>query len=336
MPPGDTSGDVPTTETGETGAVEHGDAVELRADGRTLSGHAVRYGDLRRDGREKFAPGAFAADRVTEPLRLNIGHDRAEAALVPLPVEMRAEGPYIETTLPAGKTADRVARGDLGGLSVGFVALTEHRDAAGVRVIDRAHLDHIALVARPAYATATVELRGSYLARMSAKAPTGRRLGCRCAGKDCDTAEVEPDGWRKALAEAGAAGSLEVRDDFAGDIIAVFSRYQSAFASCSRGTLRLGIDNDGALTMTADIPDSEVGRALLSAHRDAGVIVRPRIDDPTGDRSRIETRGGQRVRVWSHPRLLAVVVGSTDDTRGWPEPSIHVEQNPDDVARRLL
>lgn len=138
--------------------IEHGEAVELRADGRTLSGYAVRYGEPRRDGRERFEAGAFAAERVSEPLRLNVAHDRAAAEVVPLPVEMRAEGPYVETTLPEGRTADRVARGELGYFSIGFVAL-EERLEDGVRVVSRAHLDHVALVARPAYPTSRVELR---------------------------------------------------------------------------------------------------------------------------------------------------------------------------------
>ena len=135
------------------------EAVELRADGRTLSGHAVRYGDLRRDGREKFAVGAFSPDRATDPLRLVVAHDRTQAAIVPLPVEFRQAGPFVETTLHEGKIADRVASGELSAFSVGFVAEAEHRDAAGVRVIDRAHLDHVALVSRPAYPSSTVELR---------------------------------------------------------------------------------------------------------------------------------------------------------------------------------
>ena len=139
--------------------IELSDAVELRADGRTLSGPVVRYGDLGRGGKERFAEGAFAADRVTDPMRLNVGHDRADTVLVPVPVEFRSDGIHLNVTLPEGHTAGRIDRGELRGLSVGFASIEEHRDAAGVRVIDRAHLDHIGLVARPSYPTSTVELR---------------------------------------------------------------------------------------------------------------------------------------------------------------------------------
>ena len=139
--------------------IETSAAVELRADGRTLSGPVVRYGDLGRQGKERFAPGAFAADRVTDPLRLNIGHDRADAVLVPLPVEFRDDGPHVNVTLPEGRTAARIDRGELRGLSVGFVALAERRDSSGVRVIEKAHLDHVAIVKSPSYPTSKVELR---------------------------------------------------------------------------------------------------------------------------------------------------------------------------------
>lgn len=145
-------------EGAEAPETEHSSAVELRADGRTLSGPVVRYGDLGRGGSERFAPGAFSPQRVTDPLRLNVGHDRADTVLVPLPVEFRSDALAVNVTLPEGCTADRIDRGELRGLSVGFVALAEHRES-GVRVIDRAHLDHVAIVETPSYPASQVELR---------------------------------------------------------------------------------------------------------------------------------------------------------------------------------
>ncbi|MDE0136042.1 MAG: HK97 family phage prohead protease [Acidimicrobiaceae bacterium] len=118
---------------------EHSEAVELRADGRTLSGPVVRYGDLGRGGTERFAPGAFSPDRASDPLRLNVGHDRSESVVVPLPVEYRDDALAVNVTLPEGRTADRIDRGELRGLSVGFVALAETRDSSGIRVIEKAH-----------------------------------------------------------------------------------------------------------------------------------------------------------------------------------------------------
>ena len=138
--------------------IEHAAAVELRADGRTLSGYAVKYGALGRNGRERFASGAFTPDRMADPLRLVAEHDRSEALYVPLPVELRDDGLHIAITLPEGRTAERVDRGELRGLSVGFRAIEERSDN-GDRVIIRAYLDHIGLVARPSYPSSTVELR---------------------------------------------------------------------------------------------------------------------------------------------------------------------------------
>ena len=139
--------------------IETTEAVELRADGRTLSGPAVRYGDLGRGGRERFAPGAFSGDRMADPMRLLAGHSRTDAVLVPLPVELRDDGLHVgPVTLPEGRTAERVDRGELAGLSVGFTAL-EERQENGIRVIAKAHLDHVGLVARPAYPESKVELR---------------------------------------------------------------------------------------------------------------------------------------------------------------------------------
>ena len=151
----DASGERPT----ESADVEHGEAVELRADGRTLTGHVVRYGDRARNRAERFEAGAFSPDRVRDPLRLNVQHDRAETVLVPLPVEMRDDGLAVSTVLPEGRAAERIAAGELRGLSVGFVAVEERRDPDGCRVITKAWLDHVALVSRPAYPTSTVELR---------------------------------------------------------------------------------------------------------------------------------------------------------------------------------
>ena len=164
MAPAERSGEhppAPDSDDGDgTAAVEHGEAVELRADGRTLSGPVVRYGDKHRSRSERFAAGAFGPDRMAEPMRLNVEHDRAATVLVPLPVEFRDDGPHVSTVLPAGSAADRIAAGELRGLSVGFVALEERRDPDGCRVILRAYLDHVALVRRPAYPGSTVELRG--------------------------------------------------------------------------------------------------------------------------------------------------------------------------------
>lgn len=136
--------------------IEHTEAVELRADGRRLFGYAIRYGALRRDGREKFAAGAFVETRGAP---LVFQHDHGSVIAEAPRVELRADGLYLDHELPEGAAAAvLVERGALTGLSVGFVAVAEHREG-DVRVIDRARLDNIGLVDRPAYPTSGVEVR---------------------------------------------------------------------------------------------------------------------------------------------------------------------------------
>ncbi|WP_419932028.1 HK97 family phage prohead protease [Candidatus Poriferisodalis sp.] len=145
---------------GDGPPIEHTDALEVRAEGRTLTGYAVRYGDIGRNPRtgkpERFERGAFTAADMSEPLQLR-AHHRGEAVAVPLPIEFRDDGLHISHDLD-DRTARRVAAGEFGGLSVGFYAL-EEKDDAGVRVIARARLDHVALARRPAYPGSTLELR---------------------------------------------------------------------------------------------------------------------------------------------------------------------------------
>ena len=118
------------------------DFGEVRAEGRALSGTAVRYGDVASFawGRERIEPGAFAplGDAI-----LNAQHDRAtplartdgggltlldsEAAL-----EIRAELP---PTRSADDVLELVRAKVMRGLSIEFVALTE-RSEANVRIIE--------------------------------------------------------------------------------------------------------------------------------------------------------------------------------------------------------
>lgn len=145
---------------GEGPDIETTDGLEFRADGRTLSGWAIRYGAPGRNPRtgrpERFAPGAFRVTEANEPLELRAHHD-GRVVYVPLPVEFREEGLRLEIDLDPA-TARRVERGEFRGLSVGFEALAEHEED-GVRVIDRARLDHVALAGRPAYPSSKIEMR---------------------------------------------------------------------------------------------------------------------------------------------------------------------------------
>lgn len=140
-------------------------ALEFRAaafsvEYRTLSGTVLRYGDVSRELRERFEPGAFAP---VPGVPLDLQHDPAMVVLAageyvlndtPSALELRAE-------LPLDSAAYKlVARGALTGLSIAFHARAERREA-GVRVIERAELVSVGLVDRPAYPASTAEVRAA-------------------------------------------------------------------------------------------------------------------------------------------------------------------------------
>ena len=153
--------------------------VELRHDGRRLTGTAVRYGDTAALpwGRERFEAGAFAP---LGDVILNAAHDRsrplARTGGGGLDLEDGAEALAIAATLPETREADDtltlVRAGVLRGLSVEFRAVAERLEA-GVRVIERAKLSAVAVVDTPAYPQSEIEARRAALA---AAVPRRRRV----------------------------------------------------------------------------------------------------------------------------------------------------------------
>ena len=145
-------------------------SAEVRAgEGRTLAGLALPYGTETRigAGRERFMPGAASS---TGEAVLNL-HHRADRPLAREPgtlsFESRDDGLHVVAELPATREADDalelVRAGVLTGLSVEFRAVRE-RQLGGVRVIEAARVSGLAVVARAAYPTTTIEARGAQLA----------------------------------------------------------------------------------------------------------------------------------------------------------------------------
>lgn len=145
--------------------------IELRAEGRRLIGTAIRYGSAGDPGAvafsEEFARGAFARflGDPSADVMLNVQHDRRRPlARYPGTMQLRDGDESLEmvAVLPETRDADDVltmvrAR-VLIGLSVGFVAESD-RMQGDRRIVERARLDHIAVVDRPAYQTSTVDAR---------------------------------------------------------------------------------------------------------------------------------------------------------------------------------
>ena len=156
---------------------EHRAGVEFRVQGRTLSGVALRYGDVSPDFAERFEPGAFGAvDRIA----VNLQHDRSlvvapDAILADSPRELR-----VRAELPASSAAlALVRRGALNGFSVEFHSRAERREG-GIRVVERADLVGLALVDRGAYPQSTAEVRARSGRTMRSSVPYDRSLACDC------------------------------------------------------------------------------------------------------------------------------------------------------------
>ena len=147
---------------------EHRLAQEFRVSGRTLTGAAMRYGDISPDFRERFLPGSFGEVRAID---LNLQHDPdlivvRDAMLTDGPRELR-----VRAELPAGCGAlELVKRGALSGFSIEFHSTAERRES-GVRVVERAELTGLALVDRGAYPEAKAEIRKR----------SGRRHAIKCS-----------------------------------------------------------------------------------------------------------------------------------------------------------
>ena len=223
-----------------TATVERRAAVEARFDGRTLTGPAVRYGDIATGpkGPERFEPLAFVSGIDTAPLVLQ--HDVQRVIAGPTDGLTLTDGPLrldLRADLrPDSAEAQLVRRGALGGLSVGFVALEEHQDA-GTRILTRAHLAHIGLVDRPAYPGSTVELRQLDAATFVAVVPIDRPLQCECIGEACGAIQFGPNAFDDYT--SGARDTIAVAGGGFGNVVASTARNTMSVARATAAALRL-------------------------------------------------------------------------------------------------
>lgn len=278
------------------GGVECAAPVEVRAAGRTLTGPAVRYGEIAAGhAAERFEPGAFATR--SEPLAAVLQHDTAMPVATTEDRLIVTDGPALleaRAELLEGSAAlDLVRRGALGGWSVGFVAL-EERSEGGVRVISRAHLDHIGLVDRPSYRGSRVELRQMEGAWLRAMIPYGSRLQCECAGPVCTQVEFEP-------------GSLDLGD---GDTLAVGGNYLNVLGSAERGTL-ITEDTAEGLRVGLTSKETDTARRIIEGAAVAPIYVRPLLDLEASD----YTEAGE-VRTFKRAAVRALIVKPTTANRG--------------------
>ena len=142
---------------------------EIRQDGRTLEGVAIRYGDVARIGvraRERFEPRAFGNLESADVI-LNVAHDRARPLArtgAGLFLVDTAESLTVRAELPNTREADDVLElikaGVLRGLSIEFLA-RQKRFEGEIRVVSDAALTGLGVVDRPAYRGSAVSARSA-------------------------------------------------------------------------------------------------------------------------------------------------------------------------------
>ena len=307
---------------------------EVRVSGRTLSGVAMPYGTIAPDFRERFEPGAFGEVRAID---LNLQHDASTVLVRGATLSDSPAALSVRAMLPEGAAAlSLVKRGALNGFSVEFSPKREHRDAAGVRVVEAADLTGLALVDRGAYPGAKAEVRARSGRRMRSKIPYDSYLACECiaqrgpgSGGTC----IPLVRFNKMAGEEMAKVFDRAFAEFERDVLVVAGDFKRPLGSVRKGTLR-GKSTDDGLDLEVDLPAGAVGDEIVAAHEAAGVVIRPLIDF---DRSEfVDTPEG---REYTKPHLRAFLVGATDTKAGWPDPTIDYgdpEGRAVPVARRRL
>ena len=312
--------------------IERRAGQNFRVQGRTVSGTALRYGDVADMGRfrEMFVAGAFSP---IGSVALNLQHDESRVLAKSGNGLVLADGRRsleVRAELRGKAEHDLVRRGALRGFSIEFRAKNQ-RYEGGTRIIESAELTGLALVDEPAYSESLAEARRARgtgkTARLKAgrvlrsKIPYDKSLACECLKRGGGAACIPLARFSKVAGD-GMAEVINSALAEARDVLAVMGEYKRPIASASRGTLRARSTADG-LEIDIDLTSGEVGDAVVDAHLSAGVVVRPLIDF---DRS--EFTDTDRGREYTKPWLRALLVGSTDSKGGWPEPVISEAEGP--------
>ena len=231
---------------------EQRQGVEIRADGRTLTGAAVKYGDVSPSHRERFERGAF---NVSPDLAPTLGHrtGRVLAYGSDVRVKDRADALIVSAHLPRTQIAhlalDGVKSGRYRGWSVEFIARRESRDTDGVRVISSADLPGLALVDHPSYPGSMVEARQRSGGFRTALKP-GRKMDCRCSARKTGSAARNVEFGNTAFG------------DLPKDVAAVVRGLDTTVGRTADGSLRLRRGRDGSLVIDLDPLDTTDGRRL--------------------------------------------------------------------------
>ena len=281
---------------------------EVRADGRRLTGTAVRYGDVAPNHRETFRAGAFG-DVASLDIALTVQHSRSriiartgggglQLADSPLSLSVAADLPE---TREADDALTLVRRSVLRGLSIEFFPEDESTGGDGIRVVERAKLVAVSVVDSPAYPASTVQARyggwdGVEKRRrgFSYRIPYRRTLNCGCHKGSCDRIRI--NGARvsdRALLVAG--------------------NYQRAIASARTGTLKVRVDDDGIELDVPELDATAAGREVVEQLGAVPMVVRPIFRQDASE----YVEGADGIADYSRMDIRGFVVGATDADGGW-------------------
>ena len=291
--------------------------LELRAEGMRLEGTILKYGEISPNHQERFLPGAFSLDAGTTRW-LDYRHDRTRVLAHTergggLTLRDSPEALLLEAELPnlplSEKALSEIASGALSGLSIEFLAERESRDGE-IRVVEKADLAGIGLVASPSYPASRVETRAA--GTLSASIPWNHSLVCECYGRG----QSGETGKGMTSTIEFEEGSLELPDD----LVAIWKNFAAPLASTRKGTLRIGSDAEG-LTIELDIPSTSWGEDIVAASAGVEIYARPVFDAAEIEATEI-IRAGETIARLSRVPVRAILVGPTPNSRGWPEVDI--------------
>ena len=302
--------------------------VELRAEGRRLSGTVMRYGETSPSHKERFEPGSI---RLAETIHLDLFHDPERAiAWHPgggLALDNGRQALTMQVVLPPIPAADRalaeIRAGRVNGLSVEFRACSERREG-DLRVIERAELRGIGIVRSPSYGGSRVEARARSGRILRAVVPVDQDLVCQCiaeggSASGCRAVVRMKTEVMQPMADMIARAFEDARAGVQGrDVLAVHKNYSNPIASARRGTLRAAPGAEG-LELEVDLPVGRVGDDVVAASENAGIVARPLIDYEADGTEFVDTLEG---RVVTKAHVRAFLIGSTDAREGWPDATI--------------
>lgn len=255
-------------------------ASEVRAEGRTLEGTVMRFGDYSPGHRERFLPGSLVRHGDTW---LDLEHDVSRVIAWEggggLSFEETADALTMRAVLPRIPLADLaladIRSGKRTGLSVEFDALRERREAqTGVRLLELAKLAGIGLVSAPSFNASRVELRAGpkRISKriVNGKVVYGSLLACRCR-TGCDRIQIEPGAFEKALAEA-EAGERDITAFLSGS-------FDKPVASVSAGSLKLTSSAEGLAIVIESLPETTAVTDWLASLGAAKYTLRPWFPD---------------------------------------------------------